>query len=229
MRRKPKGQKFRNLFARGDVIYYQRNARGQRIVKSCRTDDWDVAAAVRDAFEERTGRTSGAALLHRAPTLANFAQNYLEHGTHDLAARTRSDWHSYLREGGPIMEHFGALRLDEIDRPCLRDFWRAEVTGHKPKPRATRTGRAYFDVLSSVLAFAIDEGLIEDNPIPNFRETLRSRGRTKKGRAEAIDACHVRPIESAKDIDALLCAAIAEGETAHLFVTVMLNAGMRPR
>ncbi len=44
MRVKPKGAKYRNLFARGGIIYYQRCV-GQRQVRfSCKTRDWQLAA-----------------------------------------------------------------------------------------------------------------------------------------------------------------------------------------
>ena len=46
MKRKPSSAKYRNLFARGGVIYYQRRVGGKRIRFSCKTDDWPEAAAV---------------------------------------------------------------------------------------------------------------------------------------------------------------------------------------
>ena len=39
MKRKPKSPKYRNLFARGGVIYYQRRANGRRIKLSTKTAD----------------------------------------------------------------------------------------------------------------------------------------------------------------------------------------------
>ena len=48
MKRKPSGQKYRNLYARSGVIYYERRAGGRRIKLSTKTDDWNEAAAFRD-------------------------------------------------------------------------------------------------------------------------------------------------------------------------------------
>ncbi len=39
MKRKPKSPKYRDLFARGGVIYYQRRANGRRIKLSTKTAD----------------------------------------------------------------------------------------------------------------------------------------------------------------------------------------------
>ena len=44
MKRKPSGLKYRNLFACGGVIYYQRRVGGKRIRFSCKTDDRGKAA-----------------------------------------------------------------------------------------------------------------------------------------------------------------------------------------
>ena len=55
MRIKPKGAKYRNLTARGGIIYYQRRVDGKRIRFSCVTDDWNEAAAVARLYEEKTG------------------------------------------------------------------------------------------------------------------------------------------------------------------------------
>ena len=39
MKRKPSGQKYKNLFARSGVIYYQRRVGGKRVRFSCNTND----------------------------------------------------------------------------------------------------------------------------------------------------------------------------------------------
>jgi hypothetical protein len=55
MKSKPKGAKYRNLFARGGVIYYERLAHGRRIRISAKTSSWEDAAWFRDAFEAHEG------------------------------------------------------------------------------------------------------------------------------------------------------------------------------
>ena len=116
MRRKPKGPKYRNLTARSGVIYYQRVAGGKRIRFSCETRNWNEAAAVRDLYEEKRNISRFPSISSEVPTFAEFAKRYLDEDTQHLAATTRSDRDSYLREEGPLMAHFGARRLDEISR-----------------------------------------------------------------------------------------------------------------
>ena len=47
--------------------------------------------------------------------------------------------------------------------PLLREWWNLEVT---LAGRSVRTGRAYLDVLSNVLGYAVDLEEIETNPVP---------------------------------------------------------------
>ncbi len=55
MKSKPKGAKYRNLFARSGVIYYQRRVGGKRIRFSCKTKDREKAVEVARLYEERMG------------------------------------------------------------------------------------------------------------------------------------------------------------------------------
>ncbi len=181
MRKRPKGAKYRNLTARSGVIYYERVVGKKRIKLSTKTDDWNEAAAVRDLYEQK--KHIGSAAFHGGdlPTLEEFAQRYLEEDTAHLAPTTRKDRRSYLREDGPLIGFFGRRKLDDISPPQLREWWNQEVTRAS---RSTRTGRAYLDVLSSVLAYAVDLDILEVNPVPQFRETLRRRAKTQRARAE---------------------------------------------
>ena len=78
MKRKPKGAKFRNLTARGGVIYYERILDGRRIRFSCQTDDWDQAVAVRDYYEERRAQPRAGVASGALPSFGDFARRYLE-------------------------------------------------------------------------------------------------------------------------------------------------------
>ena len=51
MRKKPKGRKYRNLYKRGNVIYYEREWKKNRTKQSTDTSDWEIAVAFRDEFE----------------------------------------------------------------------------------------------------------------------------------------------------------------------------------
>lgn len=141
-----------------------------------------------------------------------------------LAETTRGDRHSWLREGGPLLGFFGERRLDEIGVAELRSWWNDRVLA--VNGRSTRTGRAYLDVLSSVLGYACDLELLERNPVPAFRETLRRRAGTKRARQEATSGRSVRPIERPEDLAALVAEARGEGPASAALVLLCLDAGL---
>ena len=232
MKSKPKGQKYRNLYARGGSIYYQRRVGNRRIRFSCKTDDWNEAAAVARLYEEKKGIGTLPFSTVEVPTFAEFAERYLEEDTGHLAATTLVDRIGYLRPEGLLVSHFSAYRLDEIGAPMIRLWWNGLATapradGKTTKPRSEKTKRAYLDVVSSVLGYACDLELIERNPVPAFRESLRRRSGTKGARQEAAAGRAVKPIEKPEDIEALVAAAGEEGLTAAALVLLCLDAGLR--
>jgi hypothetical protein len=180
MKRKPSGAKYRNLTVRKDVIYYQRRASGKRIRFSCNTDDWQEAAAVARLYEERKGIGRLPFATVDVPTLREFAKRYLEEDTGHLAPTTLTDCKRYLDPDARLLSTLGSLRLDEIDPPRLREWWNTEGFG-RPGKRVVSTGRTYLDALSGVLHYAKDLGLVDSNPVDEFRKTLRRHGRTKRG------------------------------------------------
>ena len=65
MRKKPRGRKYRNLYARGELIWFEKVVKGRRIRRSCKTSDWDLAAAPRPRpIPRNTGK------LQVVPTVA---------------------------------------------------------------------------------------------------------------------------------------------------------------
>ena len=102
MKAKPKGARYRNLFARGGAIYYERVVGGKRIRRSCETADWAFAAQVRDAFEQRKGIGRLPVLPAEAPRLDEFALRYLAEDTSHLAPTdpARSQPHPASRWSG---------------------------------------------------------------------------------------------------------------------------------
>ena len=224
MRAKPKGAKCRNLHVCQGAIWYERIVRGRRFRVNTRTTDWAEAALFRDLYEEKRGVERAAQYTGAMPTFSEFAERYLAEDTDHLAATTRSDRPGYLRPDGPLMKHFGNRRLDEITAGMLREWWSLEITATN---RSAGTGRHYIDVLASVLGYAKDLGLIEESPIPAFREQQRRRARTKRGRAEATPGRKIRPIEDPKAIGRLIGAARAQGLRSLVFVLLQLDAGLR--
>jgi len=126
---KPKGTKYRNLFARGGVIYFERRLHGGgRVKKSLDTADWQVAAERRDAFEALKGIGKPRRFLGEMPCLGEFAVRYLAEDTSHLAPTTRQDRKLILRPDGTVLRLLGATRLDALTPALLREWWNAEVT-----------------------------------------------------------------------------------------------------
>src|SRR5271157_5225388 len=195
MKSKPKGQKYRNLTLRGGVIYYRRMMGGRRVRVSLETSDWEIAAQAKDIFERHKMGGRGAPV--EVPRFEAFAARYLAEAKADLAGTTREDRVKLLRPGGIVARPFAGLRLDAITKPMLIDWWQREVEGKKRSPR---TGLNYLSALAGVLNYAVDLELLEENPVDGLRSTLRRRRRTKRGRADADRAAHVRPIEAAVEL-----------------------------
>lgn len=221
--------KYRNLYWRKTragkrVIYYEREFKGKRLRFSTKTTDREEAAAVRDLYEQRRGLAEGV-LLNRpeeAPRFEDFAKRYLAEDISGLAHTTQRDREGHLRPDGPVMPLLGALRLDEITPSKLREWWGAAVVERK---RSTKTGRNYLDAIAGVMAYAVDLGILAHSPLPRFRESLRRKVRTQRGRAEA--SVKADPIESPEEIDRVVEEARAESRAAHLLVLLCLDGGLR--
>jgi len=208
VRRKPKAPKYRNLYARGGAIYYERVVGERRVRFSTKTDDWELAASVRDHYEE-VKRIGKVPFLPAAmPRFDEFARRYLEEDTAHLAPTTRRDRPGYLRQEGPLSHFFASRRLDEIDPRLIFQWWATELQGRGLSPK---TCRSYLDVLSAILGYAVDLEILDVNPVTAFREALRRRSRTQRSRADADPGRHVRPIEEPDELERLLASAALEG------------------
>lgn len=224
MKPKPKGPRYRNLNLHGSVIYYDRTVKGRRICFSTRTADWNEAASVRDLYEQRRGIGTGLVPAPEAPRFAEFAARYLAEATGHIAPSTMADRVSMLGLSGPLVRYFGGFKLDAIRKATLMEWWTAEMEG---RGRSRNTGSNYLNALSSVLGYALDLEIIESNPVTVFRETLRRRRRTKRGRAEAESGSRVQPIEETAELAAFVDASAARGGQGHLATLLMLDAGLR--
>jgi len=226
---RPEGDRYRNLTRRADgCIYYERVSNGRRIRFSTEEREWEAAVQTREAYERRKGIGRLGAPTPEAPRLRDFAPRYLREDTGHLAATTRRDRPYYLAEGGPLLRFLGDRRLDEISPALLREWWNVEIerTGSGRPALTASTGRHYLNTLAAVLAYAQDVGLLESSPIAAFREQIRRRGRTKRGRAEA-SADRIHPIETPEELARLMAAAEAEGPEPAALVLLLLDAGLR--
>ena len=206
MRKKPKGTKYRNLFRRGETIYYQRVVGGRRVRISTKESDWDFAAAVRDLYEQQKGINTSTPILDQR-LFRNCAKDYLK--TMSNRSGTYRDDHTRMLdpETGLLIQWFGDVPIDMIGRGELLEWWLSEVEG---RDRSPRTGRTYMNALAGVLGLAEDKGLIRESPIDAFRRVLRRRSRGKQGRAVVQPGIHIHPIESPADLAAFVEASSAE-------------------
>lgn len=235
MKTKPIGPKFRNLSARGGVIYYESEAGGERVKFSTKTADWNEAAAVRDLWLLR--RATEQPKRAGAPLFAEIAERYLREAAAHLSGSTREDRERVLAPAGTLTRYFGATRIDAIRRATLLDWWHREVEG---QGRHERTGLTFLSALSGVFGYAVDLEILEANPVDSFRGTLRRRRRSKRGRAAAGQAGHVQPIEHPEQLRAFVAASRAaydrrfrngrprrERQLGHVADLLMLDAGLR--
>ena len=65
------------------------------------------------------------------------------------------------------------------------------------------------------------------SPVPDFREQITRRTRTKQGRAAASLNTTIRPIEDPAEMARLVVAARKEGPVSHVLVLLLLDAGLR--
>jgi len=224
VRAKPKGAKYRNLNRHGGVIYYDRVVKGRRISFSTRTSDWNEAVAVRDLYEERRGIGTGIAPPREAPLFADFSQRYLTEAMRNLAPATQYDRRVLLGPESGLIRSFGELRLDQITRGSLMEWWALEMEG---LGRARSTVNNHLSALSGVLCYGVDLEEIEVNPVDIFRGVLRRRRRTKQGRADEERLDQRNPIEDLGALGAFLEASASIGGEYHLATVLMLDAGLR--
>ncbi len=239
MRKKPSGQKYRNLYVRAGScsIYYQRRAGDVRVRFATKTDDWDHAAAVRDLYEQRRGIGGARIFTVSVPRFGEAAERYLREAIGHLASMTQSDRTLLLRPTGLLTRYWGSTRIDQITKGALLEWWAAEVTG---RGRVHKTGMNYLDAIAGVLGYAVDLGELSENPVDSLRLTLRRRRRTQRGRAEGACGAHVNPIESAaglarfvEESQKLGAARRANGKirlqhnAGHVADMLMIDAGLR--
>ncbi len=224
MRSRPKGAKYRNLTVYRGSIWYVRVVRGHRFRVDTRATDWLEAAQFRDLYEEKRGVENKTRYAGVMPTFGEFVKRYLEEDTGHLATRTQGDRQRQLRQGGSILPHFDRRRLDDITPAMLREWWGLEI---QAKERSTATGRHQLNTIAAVFAYAKDIAILEESPVPRFREQLSRRARTKRGRAEATVGRTIRPVERPDELVRLVEAARREGLPAYVMVLLQLDAGLR--
>lgn len=75
-----------------------------------------------------------------------------------IAASTKKNWSPKLDD---IQKHFGALRIKQFDRPEIRQDIKRWRNKWKATPRAADMAK---QVLSALLSYAVEEGMLTTNP-----------------------------------------------------------------
>ncbi len=115
-----------------------------------------------------------------------------------------------------------------IDHSTLFSPGKNRAVFERPQaPESTRAASMFFGASAAILGYARDLGIVEANPVGAFRETLRRRSRTQRGRAEADPGRNIRPIEEPAALNRLLVAAAADGVLPQAFLITLLDAGLR--
>ena len=126
------------------------------------------------------------------PTLKEYAEQWLEDVASELEGKTLSRYRQDLE--GHVLPALGKLRLDEIDTPTVKAFLRAKRESKSvrtEKPYAPDTIRLMRAALSSVLAEAVEDGLISTNPC-----LYRGGRRKKAGKVSRTERRDIRPMSS---------------------------------
>lgn len=156
-----------------------------------------------------------------------IADRYLSAGieSHEIASSTRRMYRLHVRA---LAERWGELRLDQIGRDQLFEWWAERVsTAPRGKRAAGKvspdTGRRWLSALSAVWSYAAGLGFEAPNPVPAFLALQRARTGTKARRAKVQTA---NPLEPAERL-ALERVARERGPDVWLAYLLATDCGLR--
>jgi integrase len=151
--------------SKGHTYYYAWRG-GPRI----KADPTDVEAFAREVAEHRGRRKAGdGTKIKGLGAMWKSSDAWTtppEKG--GLAESTKKSWRPWLVR---IEERFGELSTKQFDRPEIRKDIKAWLDTWKDKPRTADYGK---QVLSAMLTFAVDEGLIMNNPCKGMANRYQS-------------------------------------------------------
>ena len=224
MRKKPDGSRYKNLQLIDGKIIYRRQG-GDAIKVDTRCSTWTEAAEWKRAFEAREPLDRPSRLAAGVvPTFREVAALYIARPLQlgELSPSTLRDKRSILRDEGSLMILLGDRRVDEVDADLLAEWWSAQIV---EAGKSRSHGANSINTVSLVLKRAIEEGWLDSNPVPQFRERLRSALKTKAGRAGVESKA--KPIEEPEAVAQLVAAAKVEGHVPYVFTLLLLDTGMR--
>lgn len=154
--------------AKGKVYYYAWRGKGAPRLKGEPGSPEFIASLQEAQAGRKTGdrtRISGLCAMFRA------SDAWKGQGPKPISKKTKASWTTWLDR---IQDHFGKLSIPQFDRPQMRPRiikWR---NGYSATPRAADMG---VQVLSRLLSFAMEEGLLMNNlcaGIPSIYASNRS-------------------------------------------------------
>lgn len=181
---------------------------------------WSVALRKARQAERQLDLGRGLLGSDQQVLFKDFVDHYLAEDTSYLAETTLHDRKNRLN--GRLGDYFADFAVSEITAEALFDWWAKEIEARGLSPK---TGRNELDALAGVLRYAAIRGKIKRSPVPDFRELLKHRFRTKRGRASVRP--EVRPIRRPDHVAALIRQAEEEIDGDGLLVLFFLYTGVR--
>ena len=185
-------------------------------------------AALADAIKKRgAGLNPG----RRDVTFAEQAEAFLANAADALAEPTLRSYRGLLKVH--ILPRFSTRRVIDINTPMIKAFLTEKRTATQKRPekeaRAQRklsatTIRLIRATLSVVFASAVDDRIIDLNPVAAARSSQRGR----KAKAASLVAVPKERPFSQEQVDALLSWCSERDPELHDFVFTLLRLGLRP-
>jgi integrase len=170
--------KAKKILASGKTVYYCYAWRGGPLLKDeggspLQPGDPELAAAYHSAYEARRNpQTNDLAMLVRRFRLSSDFQM--------KSPSTRQEYDRYLDE---IWKRFGAVSVEDLQRPATRGLFKEWRDSMADRPR---TADYAWTTLARVLSFAKDRGLIALNICERGGRLYRADRREKTWSAQAI-------------------------------------------
>ncbi len=223
---RPLGTRYRYLTVERGIIYWKRLVRGKVVKVSCKTKDWEEAAACRVSFEKDYGITDDDGVLPTRDTgnisFAVMARRTIEEGSGDLAPSSLRNRRMLLAPEARICRFFGEQWLDSIQPKRIGEFWRREI---QDRGLSHKTGLNYLNEISAVFYFASQDGVDIQSPVETYRKSRKGRG-GKKARAARDPKRSIRPL-TVEEMDLVIHAARSLGKEPAAIILVGIDAGLR--
>jgi len=150
------------------MLYIRIMIDGKLVRRSLGTRDktealWKARSVIEAAMEGQKAK--------EIPTLAEFAQTYLEYSKRRHRPSTHED---YVRKMRKLNSRLGSLRLDKIDKQKIGAYSRTRL-----KEVDSKTVNRDLSLLSSIMEYALELDLIQENPVRKVKKFRESPGRER--------------------------------------------------